>query len=346
MKDFEQNPLDGNKRYTKIADLNSGSFGFVVKAVNNATKKVVAIKFLLRGEHIQQYVEREILNHKTLRHPHVVQFYEVFLTTDYLAIVMEYADQGDLFRLVQRKIRLPDSLARPIFQQLIFGLEYCHRRGVANRDVKLENVLLQSGLRVPLVKLCDFGYSKHEEWNSAPSSRVGTPDYMAPEIVKTRDGPYDAKMSDIWSCGVVLFVMVVGQYPFSRNEDCELPDQQSQFEVMQRIMNLDFKIPSHVSSSCRDLILKIMKDDPKERLTIRGIMKHPWYREGLPPDALTMNDVYLKASEKSGLQTDAEIATIVREAKIGRSKPQALLSDDYADDALDEEMMCLKIKSV
>ncbi|GMH40445.1 hypothetical protein BSKO_08349 [Bryopsis sp. KO-2023] len=345
MKDVEKNPLHGNKRYTKIADLNSGSFGFVVKALNNATKKVVAIKFLLRGDHIQQYVEREILNHKTLRHPHVVQFYEVFLTKDYLAIVMEYADQGDLFRMVQKRVRLPDSVARPIFQQLIFGLEYCHRRGVVNRDVKLENVLLQSGLRVPLVKLCDFGYSKHEEWNSAPSSRVGTPDYMAPEIVKTREGPYDAKMSDIWSCGVVLYVMVVGQYPFSRNEDSQLPDQQSQFEVMQRIMKIDFKVPGYVSSGCRDLISKIMQEDPNDRLTIRGIMKHPWYREGLPPDALTMNDVYLKASQKSGLQSDAEISKIVREATIGRTKPQALLSDEYADEALDEEMINMGAKS-
>lgn len=148
--------------------------------------KVVAVKFLPRGKTIRQYVIREILNHRSLRHPHVVQFYEVFLTNDYLAIVMEYADQGDLFAFVQvfrsqkmnemkgfvrfqARTRLNEETARWFFQQLIFGLDYCHRKGVANRDIKLENVLLAKGNKMPLVKLCDFGYSKHEDWDSAPT---------------------------------------------------------------------------------------------------------------------------------------------------------------------------------
>lgn len=130
-----------------------------------------------------------------------------------------------------------EDVARWIFQQLIFGLDYCHRKGVANRDIKLENVLLQSGARRPLVKLCDFGYSKHEDLDSAPTwaslflvgflmdnsrSHVGTPDYMSPEIFKSGGGSYDAKKADLWSCGVVLYVMVVGKYPFSQKEDAEL----------------------------------------------------------------------------------------------------------------------------
>ncbi|GMH39178.1 hypothetical protein BSKO_07076 [Bryopsis sp. KO-2023] len=335
-----RDPLEGHPRYEKISDLNSGSFGFVTKAKDKVTGRTVAIKFLQRGDRIQRYVEREILNHKSLRHPHVVQFYEIFLTEQFLAIVMEYADQGDLFLFVQRQVRLREDLARWIFQQLVFGLDYCHKRGVANRDVKLENVLLQSGHRLPLVKLCDFGYSKHEEWDSAARSRVGTPDYMAPEVVRTREGAYDAKMSDIWSCGVVLFVMLVGQYPFSRNEDNRMTEDQRQRSVLSRIMSLNYHLPSDLTPECRDLIKKILKDDPKQRITISEIMQHPWYKVGLPPNALTMNDVYLKAFDEAGLQSDEDIKKIVGESKESSavSARAANFSDDFIDATLDEEL--------
>lgn len=302
------------------------------------TGRTVAIKFLQRGDKIQRYVAREIVNHKSLRHPHVVQFYEIFLTEQFLAIVMEYADQGDLFLFVQQRVRLREDLARWIFQQLVFGLDYCHRRGVANRDVKLENVLLQSGHRLPLVKLCDFGYSKHEDWDSAARSRVGTPDYMAPEVVKTRDGAYDAKTSDIWSCGVVLFVMLVGQYPFSRNEDNRVNEDARQRRVLNRIMNLDFHLPNDLTAECRDLIKKILKDDPAQRITIKDIMQHPWYKVGLPPNALTMNDVYLKAFDEAGLQSDEEIKKTVEESKKYSSSAAREFSNDFIDATLDEEM--------
>lgn len=334
-----KDPLEGHPRYEKISDLNSGSFGFVTKAKDKVTGRTVAIKFLQRGDRIQRYVEREILNHKSLRHPHVVQFYEIFLTEQFLAIVMEYADQGDLFLFVQRQVRLREDLARWIFQQLVFGLDYCHKRGVANRDVKLENVLLQSGHRLPLVKLCDFGYSKHEEWDSAARSRVGTPDYMAPEVVKTREGAYDAKMSDIWSCGVVLFVMLVGQYPFSRNEDNRMTEDQRQRQVLSRIMNLNYQLPNDLTPDCRDLIKKILREDPKQRITISEIMQHPWYKVGLPPNALTMNDVYLKAFDEAGLQTDDDIKRIVGESKESSAvAARAMFTDDFIDAALEGEM--------
>ena len=93
------------------------------------------------------------------------------------------------------------------------------QQGVVNRDIKLENTLLDSSPR-PLVKICDFGYSKHEKFQSAPGSRVGTPAYLAPEVILTTRGKtYDGKVADIWSCGVMLYVMLVGAYPFERPED-------------------------------------------------------------------------------------------------------------------------------
>lgn len=308
------NPLEGHPRYEKVADLSSGSFGFVLKARKKGENQVYAVKFLPRGRNIQRYVLREILNHRSLRHPHVVQFHEVFLTHDYLAIVMEYADQGDLFSFVQARNKLSEEVARWIFQQLIFGLDYCHRKGVANRDIKLENVLLQTGNRLPLVKLCDFGYSKHEDWDSAPRSRVGTPDYMAPEVITTSGNSYDAKMSDLWSCGVVLYVMLVGQYPFSRTSDNSLREDQRVNEVLGRVMQLDFNVPSHLSANGRDLLTRLLTNSPDRRATIQEVMHHPWYMEGLPLSALKMNDVYLKNTSDANSQSLEECGRIVEKA--------------------------------
>lgn len=108
-----------------------------------------------------------------LRHPHVIQFKEVFLTAEYICIAMEYATGGSLFQYVQQQARLKEAVARWFFQQLVIGVDYCHKRGVANRDIKLENTLLQKvdGLPLPLLKICDFGYSK-ADMRSAAKSKV------------------------------------------------------------------------------------------------------------------------------------------------------------------------------
>ena len=151
-----------------------------------------------RGDKITKYVEREIINHSRLLHPHIIQFKEVsptveagescvpcqsadscvvqvFLTHDYLAIAMEYAPAGDMFQYVKHRRGLHEVEARWFFQQLVIGLDYCHKMGVVNRDIKLENTLLD-GSRRPLIKICDFGYSKNEK-DSLPKSKVGTPGY-------------------------------------------------------------------------------------------------------------------------------------------------------------------------
>lgn len=135
----------------------------------------VAVKFIPRGQAITKYVAREIVNHSTLLHPHIVQFKEVFLTKDYLAIVMEYVAGGDMFAYVKRRGGLEEDEARWFFQQLVMALDYSHEIGVVNRDIKLENTLLDGSKR-PLIKICDFGYSKNDK-DSLPKSKVGTPGY-------------------------------------------------------------------------------------------------------------------------------------------------------------------------
>lgn len=138
--------------------LGSGSFGTVVKAHDTRTGKNVAIKFV-HASRMHEYLCCEVRNHRILRHPHVIQFKRVLEVGGHLAIVMEYADGSSLFQVVKKSRRLSEPLARWIFQQLILAVDYCHRKGVASRDIKCENVLLLKSGMLPIVKLSDFGYS-------------------------------------------------------------------------------------------------------------------------------------------------------------------------------------------
>ena len=239
-----------------------------------------------------KYAEREILNHASLSHPHVVELRSVFLTENHLGIAMELASGGDLFALVAASSRgLPEADARWYFQQIVCALDYCHRAGVANRDVKLENALLAEPER-PLVKLCDFGYSKHESAQSAPGSRVGTPAYLAPEVVMATAGQtYDGKAADVWSCGVMLYAMLCACYPFGRPEDAGLAADARLRAMLRRILAADAALGDlAVSEPCADLLRGMLVADPGRRLTLAQVQAHPWFLEDLPAGVAALND--------------------------------------------------------
>ncbi|KAK9828792.1 hypothetical protein WJX72_002102 [[Myrmecia] bisecta] len=326
-----EQPLAGHPTYQKVKDLNAGAFGFVQLAQNKFTGELVAIKFIKRGSNINKYVTREIINHSHLLHPHIVQFKEVFLTKDHLAIAMEYAAGGDMFQHVKIRGGLDEVEARWFFQQLIIGVDYCHKMGVVNRDVKLENTLLDGSKR-PLLKICDFGYSKSER-DSLPKSKVGTPGYTAPEVI-SNSANYNGKTADVWSCGVMLFVMLFCEYPFERTADKDDPDRFQR--AVKRILNAEYDIPDciPVSAECQDLLSHILVADPAKRYTIEQIQQHPWYRVDLPPGVIHMNEQCLLLKDHTaGYQTPEEIARVVREA-IGLQGVDE--EDEYIDEIIDE----------
>lgn len=276
-------------------------------------------------------MQREIINHLHLRHPHVVTLRTVFLTPTHLGIAMEHAAGGDLFQLVTRaraaapggRGGLPEADARWYFQQLVCALEYCHAMGVASRDVKLENTLLDGDADRPLIKLCDFGYSKHDRFQSAPDSRVGTPAYLAPEVVlSTGDRPYDAKAADVWSAGVVLFILLTASYPFGRPQDDALPADQRLHAMLQRILAADWSRaalagdgdraaaaarpepeevapaeaaaspaprPVTASPACVDVLARMLTADPAARASLADVASHPWFTQDLPPGVADLN---------------------------------------------------------
>eukprot|EP00879_Flechtneria_rotunda_P000411 GHRR01000505.1.p1 GENE.GHRR01000505.1~~GHRR01000505.1.p1 ORF type:complete len:321 (+),score=76.98 GHRR01000505.1:171-1133(+) len=319
--------MDPEGKYQFIRELGRGAFGAVDLAKNTKTGEQVAIKKMERV-HVQRYVESEILNHSQLRHPHVVQFREVFLSQKYINIVMDYASGGSLFHYVQSRNRLREPLARWFFQQLVLAVDYCHRRGVANRDIKLENTLLQviPNLPRPLVKICDFGYSKHDN-RSVARSKVGTLTYMAPEVLQNKQ--YDARAADIWSCGVVLYTMLVGRYPFHA-ADGGVGLAQEVLDMLRKMKNQEYYLPDslNLSPECKNLLKQLLHPEVEKRIKMQGIMADPWFRTDLPPDALNMNDKYLSQKQRSCPQSESDINSIVAAATSGNDVDMYMQSNN------------------
>lgn len=263
------------------------------------------------------------MNHQQLLHPHVVQMKEVFPAGEYLAIVMEYVPNGDMFNYVVAKRGLPESDARWFFQQLVLGMDYCHRKGVCNRDIKLENTLLVlQPDKKPLLKMCDFGYSKSDNLDSVARSKVGTPGYTAPEVITTLPGKsYDGKIADVWSAGVMLYTMLFARYPFERSEDKALSPTDRTQKVLRRIIAVDYEIPSSpaISADCKDLMKKLLVKDPQERLTLHQVMHHPWFLKDLPGGSLQYNDWAITVPNPN-LKSGEEISAVIK--KVHEARPR------------------------
>ncbi|KAH7532351.1 hypothetical protein FEM48_Zijuj04G0010700 [Ziziphus jujuba var. spinosa] len=310
------------EKYELVKDIGSGNFGVARLMRNKETKEQVAMKYIERGHKIDENVAREIINHRSLRHPNIIRFKEVVLTPTHLAIVMEYAAGGELFERICNAGRFSEDEARYFFQQLISGVSYCHSMQICHRDLKLENTLLD-GSPAPRLKICDFGYSKSSLLHSRPKSTVGTPAYIAPEVLSRRE--YDGKvfelfnavtlLADVWSCGVTLYVMLVGAYPFEDQED-----PKNFRKTINRIMAVQYRIPDyvHISQDCRHLISRIFVANPAKRITIKEIKIHPWFLKNLPRELTEPLQAmyYRKENPSFSLQSVEDIMKIVEQAKI------------------------------
>ncbi|TYG92795.1 hypothetical protein ES288_A11G060500v1 [Gossypium darwinii] len=319
-------------RYEILKDIGSGNFGVAKLVREKWSGDLYAVKYIERGPKIDEHVQREIMNHRSLKHPNIIRFKEVLLTPTHLAIVMEYAAGGELFERICNAGRFSEDEARFFFQQLISGVSYCHAMQICHRDLKLENTLLD-GSTAPRLKICDFGYSKSSVFHSQPKSTVGTPAYIAPEVLSREQ--YDGKIADVWSCGVTLYVMLVGAYPF---EDPE--DPKNFRKTIQRILSVHYSIPDYVrvSKECKLLLSRIFVADPEKRINIPEIKQHPWFLKNLPIEFMEGEDGYMENEEES--QSIEEILCIIDEARKGGDGPKVgsqLLggSMDLDDDDID-----------
>ncbi|XAR56332.1 Non-specific serine/threonine protein kinase [Bertholletia excelsa] len=321
------------EKYELVKDIGSGNFGVARLMRNKETKELVAMKYIDRGRKIDENVAREIINHRSLQHPNIIRFKEVVLTPTHLAIVMEYAAGGELFERICSAGRFSEDEARYFFQQLISGVSYCHFRQICHRDLKLENTLLD-GSPAPRLKICDFGYSKSSLLHSRPKSTVGTPAYIAPEVLSRRE--YDGKMADVWSCGVTLYVMLVGAYPFEDQED-----PRNFRKTIQRIMAINYKIPDyvHISQDCRHLLSRIFVATPARRISIKEIKSHPWFLKNLPRELTEAAQAIYNRREipNLSLQSEEEIMKIVEEAKTSAPASRSIGAFGWGGEEEEEE---------
>jgi len=252
--------------------LGRGSYAKVMQARNTVTNEKVAIKIMdrkfIERENIIEYVKKEISVMHSLKHPNIVQLKDVLLTTRNIYLVLELITGEELFNKVATKGALDEVTARKYFQQLISAVEYCHAHGVCHRDLKLENVVVDTATGI--LKILDFGFSRHLD--SFLKTPVGTPTYIAPEALSVDPGKnYDGKAVDVWAMGVMLYVMVVGQYPFG--------DPNSNLGTLYtRIKSAQYTpVPQRISDACRALIAKILQPDPSRRITIEQLKQDPWF---------------------------------------------------------------------
>ncbi|KAL0730695.1 hypothetical protein Bca4012_026789 [Brassica carinata] len=308
---FVDSFCENMEKYELVKDISSGNFGVARLMRAKNSKELVAVKFIERGPKIDENLVREIINHRSLRHPNVIGFKEVALTRTHIAIVMEYAAGGELFERIYNAGRFSEDEARYFFQQLISAVSYCHDLQLCHRDLKLENTHLD-GSPAPRLKICDFRYFKSSFLHPRPESTAGTPAYLAPEVLSSRE--YDGKMADVWSCGVILYVMLVGAYPF---EDQDYPKDFR--KTIQRILAVKYKIPDyvHISQDCKHLISRIFVDNALTRITIAEIKKHPWFLKNLPSELTETPQAAYASKENStfSLQSIEEIMKIMEEAK-------------------------------
>ncbi|KAJ5080390.1 serine/threonine-protein kinase gin4-related [Anaeramoeba ignava] len=236
---------------------------------NKVAIKIISKKNLNKQKKQLSKIEREIAILKLMHHPHVLGLYDVYETKTHLFLIMEYIEGGELFDYLIEKQKLSEMEALRFFQQIIFGLEYCHNRSICHRDLKPENLLLDNKHSI---KIADFGMAKLIKENGLLSTSCGSPHYASPEVISGNS--YNGTRADIWGCGVVLYALLTGSLPF---------DHKNIRKLLIKVQKGEFMIPDFVSKEGKDLISKMLVVDPNQRIYIPEIKEHEFFRKNLNP---------------------------------------------------------------
>ncbi|XP_037630788.1 serine/threonine-protein kinase SIK3 homolog isoform X4 [Sebastes umbrosus] len=251
--------------------IGKGNFAVVKLATHVITKAKVAIKIVdktqLDEENLKK-IFREVQIMKLLKHPHIIRLYQVMETERIIYLVTEYASGGEIFDHLVAHGRMAEKDARKKFKQIVAAVHFCHCRNIVHRDLKAENLLLDHNLNI---KIADFGFSNLFSRGQLLKTWCGSPPYAAPELFEGKE--YDGPKVDIWSLGVVLYVLVCGALPF---------DGSTLQNLRARVLSGKFRIPFFMSTDCEYLIRHMLILEPSRRLSMEQICKNKWMRLGDP----------------------------------------------------------------
>ena len=289
--------------YTKIQELGKGSFAKVFRVQNKKTKEIYACKELAKKKinNIEKF-KNEINIMSKCDHPSIIKLYEVYEDSRYIDLVMEQCLGGTLLDRLIKMMEEEDETysekeAAIIFKQIITGLSYCHNQGICHRDLKMENILFLTSQKNSPIKIIDFGFSQCVEKKKLVQyitgknfgtinmqASVGTPHYVSPEVLK---GKYNQKC-DIWSAGIILFVMLGGYFPFDGNTDNEVYKA-----VMKQHLDFPDEEWKSVSKEAKDLIKHMLCDESK-RYSAEEVLRHPWLVKMSPNQKGAINKINVK----------------------------------------------------
>ncbi|KAM6933464.1 serine/threonine-protein kinase SIK2 isoform 2-T2 [Xenentodon cancila] len=270
--------------------LGKGNFAVVKLARHRITKTEVAIKIIdktqLDAVNLEK-IYREVKIMKMLDHPHIIKLYQVMETKNMLYLVTEYAKSGEIFDYLAKHGRLSELEARRKFWQILSAVEYCHNRNIVHRDLKAENLLLDGHMNI---KIADFGFGNFFQPGEPLATWCGSPPYAAPEVFEGQQ--YEGPQLDIWSMGVVLYVLVCGALPF---DGPTLP------VLRQRVLEGRFRIPYFMTEDCEHLIRRMLVLDPSKRLSVAQIKEHKWMALDVPAQRPVLYQQPLSAEGEGGV---------------------------------------------
>ncbi|EAR85698.3 Serine/Threonine kinase domain protein (macronuclear) [Tetrahymena thermophila SB210] len=291
--------LSTSQEYYKVLHvIGKGAFAKVCLAVQLLTGKFVAIKLIdksiLRSESAKKRVLQEVQILKKLNnHKHVLKLLEVFENRKLIFIVTEYFRGQDLMKMMKERNGEPytENQVRYMLTQIISGLRYIHGNMVLHRDIKLDNILVDSQLNL---KIIDFGISRIILKDQKMMEQCGTPAFLAPEIIANKG--YEGFGSDLWSLGVLIYILLFGKVPFKGNNLTELHRN-----ILNGVLPLDEMRETNVSQEAQDLLQKILKLKVKERINLEGIANSAWMRGYQIPEGIENKQLHYKQQQQQQL---------------------------------------------
>ena len=268
------NEINPEKIYIKKKMLGNGAFGEVWRVYHKDLNRDFAMKIIKKKKN-KGNDEKDILNEidilKKLDHPKILKIIDFYSTLKKYYIITEYCPEGELFNEIIKVGRFDEGQAAFIINQLLKAITYCHKMNIIHRDIKPENIMITNREKNGClqVKLIDFGTAKMFEKGHQEKKYVGSSYYMAPEIIKRN---YDEKC-DIWSIGVILYILLTGRPPFDGNDDEEILNN-----VKIGVFDKNSYPYPLLSSNAKDLIDKLLQYDPKKRINADQAIEHPWFK--------------------------------------------------------------------